>query len=670
MRLSLTSLLSNTSFEGVSRRPEESDDRIFTPSFATISKIVNLDPSPVGLFWGRRSRPEDVQNNNNSPLFSRVPSSSTSPPAAIDNYSGTYYHHPSSQPGHHHHHHHHFPTSTSAKIRTPIPIKFDLPSWSSEGPPHHQGFGPPASGNKVLVPSSGVLPNPGVLLSPDVMLASGWRSEHHPSNGLSSMTPTSPNDDMNGSNGLPGLGQTTHPPQPTSSASSAASPNSADKGQNIECVVCGDKSSGKHYGVSTCEGCKSFFKRSVRRNLTYSCRGNRNCPIDQHHRNQCQYCRLKKCLKMGMQRTEWLNHGISIRRDESHSSCLAGCGWSHSYDEAELRLIQMLMEFLKVTPEERSKAKASLCRLAVQRGRVPPTPGPGGYPGQLALTNGDGLNGPTYLSSYISLLLRAEPYPTSRYGQCMQANNIMGIDNICELAARLLFSAVEWARNIPFFPDLQVTDQVALLRLVWSELFVLNASQCSMPLHVAPLLAAAGLHAAPMAADRVVAFMDHIRIFQEQVEKLKALHVDSAEYSCLKAIVLFTTDACGLSDVNHIEGLQEKSQCALEEYCRTQYPNQPTRFGKLLLRLPSLRTVSSQVVIEKLFFVRLVGATQIETLIRDMLLSGSSFNWPYVNIQHMTDLCLPYDCPRPRPRCPTTDHHDQQYVVMKGRALR
>lgn len=55
------------------------------------------------------------------------------------------------------------------------------------------------------------------------------------------------------------------------------------------------------------------------------------------------------------------------------------------------------------------------------------------------------------------------------------------------------------------------------------------------------------------------------------------------------------SDACGLSDVAHIESLQEKSQCALEEYCRTQYPSQPTRFGKLLLRLPSLRTVSSQV---------------------------------------------------------------------------
>lgn len=91
-------------------------------------------------------------------------------------------------------------------------------------------------------------------------------------------------------------------------------------------------------------------------------------------------------------------------------------------------------------------------------------------------------------------------------------------------------------------------------------------------------------------------------------------------------------DACGLSDVAHIEGLQEKSQCALEEYVRSQYPNQPTRFGKLLLRLPALRMVSSS-VIEQLFFVRLVGKTPIETLIRDMLLSGSSFSWPYMPMQ-------------------------------------
>lgn len=28
----------------------------------------------------------------------------------------------------------------------------------------------------------------------------------------------------------------------------------------------------------------------------------RKCPIDTHHRNQCQFCRFSRCLKMGMRR--------------------------------------------------------------------------------------------------------------------------------------------------------------------------------------------------------------------------------------------------------------------------------------------------------------------------------------------------------------------------------
>uniref|UniRef100_A0A1B0B3S1 Uncharacterized protein n=1 Tax=Glossina palpalis gambiensis TaxID=67801 RepID=A0A1B0B3S1_9MUSC len=53
----------------------------------------------------------------------------------------------------------------------------------------------------------------------------------------------------------------------------------------------------------------------------------------------------------------------------------------------------------------------------------------------------------------------------------------------------------------------------------------------------------------------------------------------SSKYFSEEPLRLFREDACGLSDVTHIESLQEKSQCALEEYCRTQYPNQPTRFA-------------------------------------------------------------------------------------------
>lgn len=60
--------------------------------------------------------------------------------------------------------------------------------------------------------------------------------------------------------------------------------------------------SGKHYGVYSCEGCKGFFKRTVRKDLTYTCRDNKDCVIDKRQRNRCQYCRYQKCLAMGMKR--------------------------------------------------------------------------------------------------------------------------------------------------------------------------------------------------------------------------------------------------------------------------------------------------------------------------------------------------------------------------------
>uniref|UniRef100_H2Y486 Uncharacterized protein n=1 Tax=Ciona savignyi TaxID=51511 RepID=H2Y486_CIOSA len=66
------------------------------------------------------------------------------------------------------------------------------------------------------------------------------------------------------------------------------------------CPVCGDKVSGYHYGLLTCESCKGFFKRTVQNGKKYTCVHTSKCHIDKDQRKGCQACRFQKCLRVGM----------------------------------------------------------------------------------------------------------------------------------------------------------------------------------------------------------------------------------------------------------------------------------------------------------------------------------------------------------------------------------
>jgi len=61
-----------------------------------------------------------------------------------------------------------------------------------------------------------------------------------------------------------------------------------------DCKICSDKSTGIHYGVSTCVACKLFYKRSLDKYQAYY------RLIDLLNRNRCKFCRYKKCLAQGM----------------------------------------------------------------------------------------------------------------------------------------------------------------------------------------------------------------------------------------------------------------------------------------------------------------------------------------------------------------------------------
>ncbi|XP_071884304.1 nuclear receptor subfamily 1 group I member 3 isoform X1 [Anas platyrhynchos] len=68
------------------------------------------------------------------------------------------------------------------------------------------------------------------------------------------------------------------------------------------CAVCGDRATGYHFHVMTCEGCKGFFRRSINKGVHFTCPFARSCPVTKAKRRQCQACRLQKCLDVGMRK--------------------------------------------------------------------------------------------------------------------------------------------------------------------------------------------------------------------------------------------------------------------------------------------------------------------------------------------------------------------------------
>ena len=78
----------------------------------------------------------------------------------------------------------------------------------------------------------------------------------------------------------------------------------------------------------------------------------------------------------------------------------------------------------------------------------------------------------------------------------------------------------------------------------------------------------------------------------------------------MRAIILFNPDARYLDHgvSSQVESLREKVYATLERYCRQHNENEISRFAKLLLRLPALRSIGLKCV-EQLFFYKLIKVT-------------------------------------------------------------
>ncbi|KAK1787453.1 hypothetical protein P4O66_002929 [Electrophorus voltai] len=398
-----------------------------------------------------------------------------------------------------------------------------------------------AEDSVALVPSSTAVQSL-VLMSP-----AAWIQTHDPLN--SPMNSVSSSEDIKPPVGLNGVMKVQAPPPGT--------PMSLTK--HI-CAICGDRSSGKHYGVYSCEGCKGFFKRTVRKDLTYTCRDNKDCVIDKRQRNRCQYCRYQKCLAMGMKR-EAVQEERQRAKDRNENEVESTSGANEDMPVEKILEAELAVEPKTETYIETNLGVPSNSTEARRRSGV--------REGQFCV----------HVHLRVHATKREHSTPNDP------------VTNICQAADKQLFTLVEWAKRIPHFSQLPLDDQCDAI------MEILESKGYSPIMNVQLFLA---------------------KVLTELVSKMRDMQMDKSELGCLRAIVLFNPDSKGLSNPGEVEALREKVYASLEAYCKQKYPEQPGRFAKLLLRLPALRSIGLK-CLEHLFFFKLIGDTPIDTFLMEML---------------------------------------------------
>lgn len=405
------------------------------------------------------------------------------------------------------------------------------------------------------------------------------------------------------------------------------------------CAVCGDKASGRHYGARSCEGCKGFFKRSIRKNLSYSCRGNRECDITKAHRNRCQFCRLQKCFFVGMkQESVQCERAPLLRVDGSHLPSdrqkiypLEGQGSLSTLANVVSTIATMnnkndtsrdqssLHETIKSgDPDNLDRHMGlaeSLSSLHKTLNKLPPSLSQKSYLFDITADDAPArpvvdFEEPLMLGNNFDFnLTMPAPVPDQ-----------LNVHYICESASRLLFLSAQWARSIFAFQILGNDCHTALLRECWNELFTIGLAQCSKQMRLDSILAAivqhlhCGLKDEKLTRERVTEVVKHIVQLQEFVADLLKMKLDYREYAYLKVIALFSPDHVRLKSKTQIQKFRSKALNEFREYEERIYLEDPERLTNLLLKLPAIRGMDGSVT-EELFFAGLIGNVQIDSII-------------------------------------------------------
>ena len=102
---------------------------------------------------------------------------------------------------------------------------------------------------------------------------------------------------------------------------------------------------------------------------------------------------------------------------------------------------------------------------------------------------------------------------------------------------------------------------------------------------------------------------------------------------------LHFADARGLSDQAKIKAMRYQVQINLDDYINDRQYNARGRFGEMLLILPSLQSITWQ-MIEQIQFAKMFGTAKIDNLLQEMLLGGEYLGHIYNILQNVEPLCI------------------------------
>ncbi|EDW57862.1 uncharacterized protein Dvir_GJ18326, isoform A [Drosophila virilis] len=405
---------------------------------------------------------------------------------------------------------------------------------------------------------------------------------------------------------------------------------------NSPCPICGDKISGFHYGIFSCESCKGFFKRTVQNRKNYVCVRGGPCQVSISTRKKCPACRFEKCLQKGMKLE-------AIREDRTRGGRST---YQCSYTLPNSMLSPLLSpdQAAAVVSQQQQQQQQQQQRLQQLNGfgggsnSLPASPSLGA---SIKTEQTDSLNHHTtsrassipallqeimdveHLWQYTDTELARINQPLSSFASGGSSSSAAGgsstagqpagnaqqmtnpllasaglssngenanpdlIAHLCNVADHRLYKIVKWCKSLPLFKNISIDDQICLLINSWCELLLFSCcfrsidtpGEIKMSQGRKITLAQAKTNGLQACIERMLNLTDHLR----------RLRVDRYEYVAMKVIVLLQSDTTELHEAVKVRECQEKALQGLQAYTLAHYPDTPSKFGELLLRIPDLQ---------------------------------------------------------------------------------